>query len=93
MHNSDLVFTYFLTPLDTVGTEQKVHSSTNNLEELQKVMVKYCSWKINAWNALLFEKTLYTDLIFKHMSWHGETCENKGGFSCYFLPTLKTDWA
>ena len=29
-------------------------------------------------------------IYFKHMSWHGETCRNKGGFSCYFLPTPET---
>ena len=32
-------------------------------------------------------------IYFKHMSWRGETCGNKGGFSRYFLPTLMTDWA
>ena len=26
------------------------------------------------------------------MSWHGETCGNKGGFSRYFLPTPMTIW-
>ena len=74
----------------------KVHRFTNNLQGLQKVMVKDFSWNIIAWNALLFEKTLkqfinsrYRELwtYFKHISWHGETCRNKGGFSRYFLPT------
>ena len=46
-------------PLDTFGTENKlkVHRFTNNLERLQKVMVKDFSWNIIPWNALLFEKT------------------------------------
>ena len=32
-------------------------------------------------------------IYFKHMSWHGETCRNKGRFSRYFLPTPMNDWA
>ena len=36
----------------------KVHRSTNNLQGLQKVIVKDFSWNIVPWNALLFEKTL-----------------------------------
>ena len=60
--------------------------------------MKDFSWNIIPWNALLFEKTLkqnnkhrfsiYRELriYFKHMSWHGETCGNKGGFSRYFVP-------
>ena len=51
-----------LKPLDTFGTEQKlkVHWFTNNLQGLQKVMVKdyMYPWNIISWNALLFEKTL-----------------------------------
>ena len=49
-----------LKPLDTFWTEQKLklHKFTNNLQGLQKVMVKDVSWNIITWNALLFEKTL-----------------------------------
>ena len=49
-----------LKPLDTFGTEQKikVHRFTNNLQGLQKEVVKDFSWNIIPWNALLFEKTL-----------------------------------
>ena len=36
----------------------KVHRFTNNLQGLQRVMVKDFSWNIIPWNALLFEKTL-----------------------------------
>ena len=55
-----LVLSWTLKPLDTFGTEEKikVHRFTNNLQGLQKVMVKDFSWNIIAWNALLFEKTL-----------------------------------
>ena len=79
---------------------KQVHRFTNNLQGLLKVMVKDFSWNIIPWNALLFEKTLkqyqfsiarITDL-FKHISWHGETCRNKSGFSRYFLPTPMTDF-
>ena len=38
--------------------KKKVHRFTNNLQGLQKVMVKDFSWKIIPLNALLFEKTL-----------------------------------
>ena len=46
--------------LDTFGTKKtlKVHRFTNNLQGMQKVMVKDFSWNITPWNALLFEKTL-----------------------------------
>ena len=48
-----------LKPLDPFGTaKKKVHRFTNNLQGLQKVMVKDFSWNIYPWNALLFEKTL-----------------------------------
>ena len=49
----------YLKPLDTFWTEQnfKVHRFTNNLQGLQKVMVKDFPWNIFPWNALLFEKT------------------------------------
>ena len=49
-----------LKPFDTFWTEQKlkVHRFTNNLQGLQKVMVKDFPWNIIPWNALLFEKTL-----------------------------------
>ena len=49
-----------LKPLFTFGIETKikVHRLTNNLQGLQKVMVKDLSWNIIPWNALLFEKTL-----------------------------------
>ena len=40
------------------GTKLKVHRFTNNLQGLQKVMVKDFSWNIIPWNALLFGKTL-----------------------------------
>ena len=36
---------------------KKVHRFTNNLQGLQKVMVKDFSWNIIPWNALLIEKT------------------------------------
>ena len=38
--------------------KKKVHRLTNNLQSLQKVVVKYFSWNIIPWNALLFEKTV-----------------------------------
>ena len=38
--------------------KKKVHRFTNNLQGLQKVMVKYFSWNIIPWNSLLFEKNL-----------------------------------
>ena len=69
----------FLKPLDTFWTEQKlkVHSIKNNLQGLQKVIMKDFPWNDNPWNALLFEKTLkhwsILDIENKHMSWHGET--------------------
>ena len=46
-------------PLDTFWTEQKlkVHRFTNNLQGLQKVIVKDFPWNIIPRNALLFEKT------------------------------------
>ena len=49
-----------LKPLDPFGTEKqkKVHRLTNYLQGLQKVVVKYFSWNIIPWNALLFEKTV-----------------------------------
>ena len=48
-----------LKPLDPFGSEKKikVHRFTNNLQGLQKAMVKNFSWNIIPWNALLFEKT------------------------------------
>ena len=48
-----------LKPLDPFGSEKKkkVHRFTNNLQGLQKAMVKDLSWNIIPWNALLFEKT------------------------------------
>ena len=49
-----------LKPLDPFGTEKKkkVHRLTNNLQGLQKVVVKDFPWNIIQWNALLFEKTV-----------------------------------
>ena len=38
--------------------KKKNHRFTNNLQGLQKVVVKDFSWNIIPWNALLFEKTL-----------------------------------
>ena len=38
--------------------KKKVHRFTNNLQGLQRVIVKDFSWNIIPWNALLFEKTL-----------------------------------
>ena len=55
------MFILSLKPLYTFGTKKiiiKVHRFTNNLQGLQKVMVKDFSWNIIPWNALLFEKTL-----------------------------------
>ena len=45
-----------LKPLFTFGTEKKikVHRFTNNLQGLQKVMVKDFSWNIIPWNAFSF---------------------------------------
>ena len=45
--------------MDPFGTEEekKVHRFTNNLQGLQKVIVKDFSWNLSPWNALLFEKT------------------------------------
>ena len=59
-HQAYIGTPHFNTPLDTFGTEQKlkVHRFTNNLQGLQKVMVKGFSWNIIPLNALLFEKTL-----------------------------------
>ena len=52
-------FLFSLKPLYTFGTEQKkVHRFTNNLQGLQKVMVKDLTWNVIPWNALLFERTL-----------------------------------
>ena len=67
-----------LKPLDPFGTETKikVHRFTNNLQGLQKVMVKDFSWNISPWNALLFEKSVkqykfslarITDLFWTHV--------------------------
>ena len=82
---------YCLKPLDPFGTEKQkqVHRLTNNLQGLQKVVVKCFSLNIIPWNALLFEKTVKQyqfslrelRIYFKHMSWHGETRWYKGGFS------------
>ena len=48
-----------LKQLYTFGTEiLKDHRFTNNLQGLQKIIVKDFSWNIIQWNALLFEKTL-----------------------------------
>ena len=41
----------------SVQKKIKVHRFTNNLQGLQKAMVKDLSWNIIPWNALLFEKT------------------------------------
>jgi hypothetical protein len=38
--------------------KKKNHRYTNNLQGLQKVVVKDFSWNIMPWNALLFEKTV-----------------------------------
>ena len=52
---------FLLKPLDTFWTEQKfeVHRFTNNLQGIQKVMVKDFPWNVRPipWIALLFEKT------------------------------------
>ena len=40
----------------TFGTQKKIHRFTNNLQGLQKVMVKVFTWNIISWNALLIEK-------------------------------------
>ena len=90
------MFKVVLKPLDTFGTEKKkkVDIFTNNLQGLQKVMVKDSSWNRSPWNALLFEKKLkqYQFSIariadfFKHMSWHGELCGNQGWVFPLFSP-------
>ena len=93
-----------LKPLDTLWTDNNltVHRFTQNLQGLGKVLVKHFSWNIIPLNYLFLEKTLkhlsinrYRELrmYFKHMSYHGETCGNKAGFSRYFLPTPLTDSA
>ena len=54
-----------LKPLDTFGTlnKIKVHRFTNNLQGLQKVVVKDISWSIIPWNALLFLENIKTTSI------------------------------
>ena len=42
----------------SVQKKIKVHRFTNNLQGLQKVVVKDFSWNIIPWNALLFVKTV-----------------------------------
>ena len=73
-----------LKPLDTFGTETqlKVHRFTNNLQGLQKVMVKDFSWNIIPWNALLFEKTIKHPVIFSRLRW---PIEPKFTQVCYFI--------
>ena len=58
--NVDLLECEALKPLDPFDTEKKKknHRFTNNLQGLQKVMVKDFSWNISPWKALLFEKTV-----------------------------------
>ena len=83
-----------LKPLDTFGTEKKlkVHRFTNNLQGLQKVMVKDFCWNIIPWNALLFEKNIKTISILdiENYGFILNTC-HKGGFSHYFLLTPMDD--
>ena len=63
--------TVMLKPLYTFGKEKTitVHRFTNNLQGLQKVMVKDFSWNIIPWNALLFEKTLVQLSILDVENW------------------------
>ena len=42
----------------------KNHTFKNNLQGLQKVIVKDFSWNISPWNALLFEKTSFGSLVY-----------------------------
>ena len=92
-----------LKPLYTFGTEKEKnpHRFTNNLQGLQKVMVKDFSWNIIPSNALLFEKT-FKQLSIPVVENYGfilNTChdtkraETRVGFPRCFLPTPMTDWA
>ena len=67
-----------LKPLYTFGTEKKVHRFTNNLQGLQKAMVKDFSWNIIPWNALLFEKTLkqLSTLVVENYGFILNTCHD-----------------
>ena len=78
----------FFKPLNTFWTEQKlkVHRFTNNLEGLEKVMVKDFHWNIIPWNALLFEKLLKQLPIL-------DIENNKFILNTFLLPTPMTDWA
>ena len=74
-----------LKSLYTFGTEKqiKVHRFTNNLQGLQKVMVKDLFWNYIPWNALLFEKTLTKQLSI--LRW---PIEPKFSQVCYFIYKL-----
>ena len=54
--------------MDPFGTEKiiKVHRFTNNLQGLQKAMVKDFPCNIIPWNALLFEKTAKKYTLIPH---------------------------
>ena len=69
--------------------EKKVHRFTNNLQGLQKVMVKDFSWNIIPWNALLFEKTLkqLSILVVENYGFILNTCHDtakRAGFPVIF---------
>ena len=59
MHNCTQVDVIFLKAIGPFRFRKKikVHRFTNNLQGLQKAMVKDFSWNIIPWDALLFEKT------------------------------------
>ena len=63
----------------------------------ERLLLKYYSIKcFTFWeNIKTIINSRYRELriYFKHMSWHGEMCGNKGGWSRYFLPIPMTDWA
>ena len=80
LHFFFFIYSFCVRPLDTFGTEKtlKVHRLTNNLQGLQKVMVKDFSCNILPWNALLFEKTLkqYKFSICENYGFILNTCHN-----------------
>ena len=59
--STDETWATFMELLKAIGhfrNRKKIHRFTNNLQGLQRVMMKDFSWNIIPWNALLFEKTL-----------------------------------
>ena len=94
--SSDFVYLNIcLKPLYTCRTEKEIkgHRFTNNLQGLQKVMVKDFSWNIIRWNALLFQKTLkqLPILVVENYGFILNTChdtakhaETRVGFPAFF---------